>query len=366
MDILGSVAGAGLDLAFGGIKAKRQWKYKKKEMALQNEYALGQMEKQHEYQMDAWNKENEYNDPRNVRARYEAAGISPQAALGGAATGAGIAGSMATPGTPSGPGGGGDYSGGSGPTSKMDILGSVLQLKGFEADQELKKAQARNLDAQTETEHTKRELNKVESSYKTALAGLVSEQRLTQEQQTRAQKAVADFKEATLNSDIEAQKVALGIANETLKQAMFNTEHQHEKFSAEMKSLAASTFEMQMRAVLNQKQAEVANLSKREIVQRVRGLIADMKLTNQQYEQMKKEFAAKLPYLDEKSRAEVELLVMTAVKEQNIAMYYDGKNSRETASVVNDYLQTAIDAGCAVFSGGLSRIGSGRNSIGYE
>ena len=42
----GSSAGGGFaDALFGGISARRNWKYKQKEMALQQQYALEQMSK---------------------------------------------------------------------------------------------------------------------------------------------------------------------------------------------------------------------------------------------------------------------------------------------------------------------------------
>lgn len=66
-------------------------------MATQNMYNQQNMALQNQYAEEAWRRQAEYNDPVNVRARYEAAGISPQAALGGAVTGAGIAGSMEVP-----------------------------------------------------------------------------------------------------------------------------------------------------------------------------------------------------------------------------------------------------------------------------
>lgn len=81
----------------------QQNEYQKEQMALQNDYQLGQMQQQYEYAMDAWNRENEYNDPSRVRARYENAGISPQAALQGGASGAGMAGSLDSGSMPSGP-----------------------------------------------------------------------------------------------------------------------------------------------------------------------------------------------------------------------------------------------------------------------
>lgn len=82
---------------FGGLQAKRNWKYQQKAMNLQQKYNLENMQKQFEYQQEAWNRENQYNDPRNAVARWRLAGISPQAVYGNSPGGAGIAGSAGTP-----------------------------------------------------------------------------------------------------------------------------------------------------------------------------------------------------------------------------------------------------------------------------
>lgn len=93
----GSSAGSGLGNAlFGGIAAKRQWKYAQKQMALQQQYALEQMAKSAEYQLkhdkSMFDYENAYNDPSKVFERFAKAGVNPAAALGqsGAAIGATI------------------------------------------------------------------------------------------------------------------------------------------------------------------------------------------------------------------------------------------------------------------------------------
>lgn len=93
----GSAAGSGLgNLLFGGIAAKRQWKYAQKQMALQQQYALEQMAKSAEYQLkhdkSMFDYENAYNDPSKVFERFAKAGVSPAAALGqsGASIGATI------------------------------------------------------------------------------------------------------------------------------------------------------------------------------------------------------------------------------------------------------------------------------------
>lgn len=94
---LGNYGGNGIGGAiFGGISAKRQWKYAQKQLALQQQYALEQMAKSAEYQLNhdksMFDYENAYNDPSKVFERFTKAGINPAAVLGqsGAAVGATI------------------------------------------------------------------------------------------------------------------------------------------------------------------------------------------------------------------------------------------------------------------------------------
>ena len=94
---VGNIASGAANALFGGIQARRNWKYKQKEMALQQKYNLENMQKQFEYQQEAWNRENRYNDPRNASARWRLAGISPNAVFGNSPGGAGVAGSAGTP-----------------------------------------------------------------------------------------------------------------------------------------------------------------------------------------------------------------------------------------------------------------------------
>lgn len=97
----------GIDQIFAGANARRDWKYKQKEMALQQQYALEQMEKQSELAYSQWQKqfdyENDYNDPSNLMARYAAAGITPSAVLG--SSGVSVQGTMSG-GSASAPSGG--------------------------------------------------------------------------------------------------------------------------------------------------------------------------------------------------------------------------------------------------------------------
>lgn len=84
---VGSAAATGttgglLGQLFGGWNARRQWKYQKRAMELQQQFTLEQMQKQYEYQKSMFDYENEYNSPVNTFRRFADAGINPSAVLG--------------------------------------------------------------------------------------------------------------------------------------------------------------------------------------------------------------------------------------------------------------------------------------------
>lgn len=113
----GNAGGSGLGNAlFGGIAARRQWKYQKKQMKLQQQYALEQMAKSAEYQLthdkEMFDYENAYNDPTKVFERYLKAGVTPAAVLG--SSGVGVSATVPTS-------SGGAPSGGSGPSGGAPI-----------------------------------------------------------------------------------------------------------------------------------------------------------------------------------------------------------------------------------------------------
>lgn len=97
---------------FGGMSARRQWKFQQKQMALQQKYALEQMQRQSELSYSNWQKqfdyENAYNDPSKVFDRYLKAGVTPAAALGSSGVGinATMSGGSAPMPSASGPSGG--------------------------------------------------------------------------------------------------------------------------------------------------------------------------------------------------------------------------------------------------------------------
>ena len=97
---------------FGGMNARRQWKFQQKQMRLQQKYALEQMQRQSELSYANWQKqfdyENAYNDPSKVFDRYLKAGVTPASVLGSSGVGVNATmsgGSAASP-SASGPSGG--------------------------------------------------------------------------------------------------------------------------------------------------------------------------------------------------------------------------------------------------------------------
>ena len=105
----GSSAGSGIaDALFGGISARRNWRYKQKEMALQQQYALEQMSKSAEFQLahdkQMFDYQNAYNNPAAVLERNLAAGLNPAAVLGQSGVGVSATIPTASGGAPSGHG----------------------------------------------------------------------------------------------------------------------------------------------------------------------------------------------------------------------------------------------------------------------
>lgn len=121
----GNAGGSGLGNAlFGGIAARRQWKYQQKQMKLQQRYALEQMAKSAEYELvhdkEMFDYENAYNDPSKVFERYLKAGVTPAAVLG--SSGVGVSATVPTS-------SGGAPSGGSGPSGGAPV-GSPQTFSG--------------------------------------------------------------------------------------------------------------------------------------------------------------------------------------------------------------------------------------------
>ena len=205
----GSSAGGGLaDALFGGISARRNWKYKQKEMALQQQYALEQMSKSAEFQLahdkQMFDYENAYNDPSAVLARNLAAGLNPAAVLGQSGVGVSATIPTASGGAPSGHGPVATGSGGG--------LAALAGNPSAYADIQLK-------DAQQERERSAAELNDAEADwYKSQTVDKDLRERLIKAQAGLAEAGITESSSrASLNTAIT---LSYSIDNE-LKEAAF-------------------------------------------------------------------------------------------------------------------------------------------------
>lgn len=246
----GSSAGAGMaDALFGGISARRNWKYKQKEMALQQQYALEQMTKSAEFQLahdkQMFDYQNAYNDPSAVLERNLVAGFNPAAVLGQSGVGVSATIPTASGGAPSGHGPVASGSGGG--------LAALAGNPSAYADIELK-------NAQQERERSAAALNDAEADwYKSqtldkdlrerlmkAQAGL-AEQGIT-ESSSRAKLNTAislsysidnELKDAAFGYNLEMIKANLGKAKEEYYQLKARTGYIDDQIEAELQLLTA-------------------------------------------------------------------------------------------------------------------------------
>lgn len=167
----GLISGA-LGQLFGGMNARRQWRFQQKQMKLQQKYALEQMQKQSELSYANWQKqfdyENSYNDPSKVFDRYMKAGVTPAAVLGSSGVGVNATMSGGSAGMPSasGPSGGAPVSPGAfapGDPSAIAqnmVAQSAINRNAAAADRD--EAEADNLRGNTHTRKWREEMDNLE------------------------------------------------------------------------------------------------------------------------------------------------------------------------------------------------------------
>lgn len=246
----GSSVGAGLaDALFGGISARRNWKYKQKEMALQQQYALEQMSKSAEFQLahdkQMFDYQNAYNDPSAVLERNLAAGLNPAAVLGQSGVGVSATIPTSSGGAPSGHGpvasgsGGGLAALAGNPSAYADI-----QLKDAQKDRErsaaaLNDAEAEWYKSQTLDKDLRERLMKAQAGL--AEAGIT-------ESTSRASLNTAitlsysidnELKDAAFGYNFEMIKADLGKAKEEYYQLKARTGYIDEQIEAELQLLTA-------------------------------------------------------------------------------------------------------------------------------
>ena len=246
----GSSAGGGLaDALFGGISARRNWKYKQKEMALQQQYALEQMSKSAEYQLahdkQMFDYQNAYNDPTAVLERNLAAGLNPAAVLGQSGVGVSATIPTSSGGAPSGHGpvasgsGGGLAALAGNPSAYADI-----QLK--DAQEERERSAASLNDAEADWYRSQTLDKDLRERLMTAQAGL-AEAGIT-ESTARANLHTAislsysidnELKDAAIGYNLEMIKADLGKAKEEYYQLKTRTGYVDDQIEAELQLLTA-------------------------------------------------------------------------------------------------------------------------------
>lgn len=246
----GSSVGAGIaDALFGGISARRNWKYKQKEMALQQQYALEQMSKSAEFQLahdkQMFDYQNAYNDPSAVLERNLAAGFNPAAVLGQSGVGVSATIPTSSGGAPSG----------HGPVASGSA-GGLAALAGNPsayADVQLK-------DAQQERERSAAALNDAEADwYKSQTLDKSLRERLMKAQAGLAEAGITEsssraslnaaitlsysidneLKDAAFGYNFEMIKANLGKAKEEYYQLKTRTGYVDDQIEAELQLLTA-------------------------------------------------------------------------------------------------------------------------------
>lgn len=246
----GSSAGAGLaDALFGGISARRNWRYKQKEMALQQQYALEQMTKSAEFQLahdkQMFDYQNAYNDPSAVLERNLAAGLNPAAVLGQSGVGVSATIPTASGGAPSGHGPVASGSGG-GLTALAGNPSAYADIELKNAQQERERSAAALNDAEADWYKSQTVDKDLRERLIKAQAGL-AEQGIT-ESSSRAKLNTAitlsysidnELKEAAFGYNLEMIKADLGKAKEEYYQLKARTGYIDDLIEGELQLLTA-------------------------------------------------------------------------------------------------------------------------------
>lgn len=268
----GSSAGAGIaDALFGGISARRNWKYKQKEMALQQQYALEQMSKSAEYQLahdkQMFDYQNTYNDPSAVLARNLAAGLNPAAVLGQSGVGVSATIPTSSGGAPSGHGpvasgsGGGLAALAGNPSAYADI-----QLK--DAQQERERSAAALNDAEAEWYESQTVDKDLRERLIKAQAGLAEAGVTESSSRAALNTAIAlsysidnELKDAAFGYNLEQIKADLGKAKEEYYQLKARTGYIDEQIEGELQLLTARAIYLKASASNQEQQARVNDLT---------------------------------------------------------------------------------------------------------
>lgn len=287
----GLISGA-LGQLFGGMNARRQWRFQQKQMALQQKYALEQMQRQSELSYANWQRqfdyENSYNDPSKVFDRYLKAGVTPAAVLGSSGVGvnATMSGGSASMPSASGPSGGSPISpAGFAPADPTSIAQNMVAQSTVDrnsAAANRDNAEARSIDDQnvgkqlyTLMAETRVALERASAKHNLAVADVLK----IQESLERNALFISD---ATLLSAIAEKKSQAALVDAEVRRLNIENEHLGAVMSAQ-------ALMMNTQAALNQILGEQA----REVIESLR--LNNIDTANELARNWEKRFDVEIP-----------------------------------------------------------------------
>lgn len=264
----GLITGA-LGQLFGGMNARRQWRFQQKQMKLQQQYALEQMQKQSELSYANWQKqfdyENAYNDPSKVFDRYLKAGVTPAAVLGSSGVGvnATMSGGSAPMPSAAGPSGGaavspGVFSAGN-PTAIAESMVARSTVDRNSAAANLDNAQAQSISDQ----NVGKQLYTLMAQARVALDQAAAKHNLAVADVLEVQESIERnalfISDTTLLSVIDEKKNQAALVAEEVRRLKIENDHLGIVMSAQ-------AFMVRTQAMLNQILGEQA----REVIESLR------------------------------------------------------------------------------------------------
>jgi hypothetical protein len=282
----GLITGA-LGQLFGGMNARRQWRFQQKQMKLQQQYALEQMQKQSELSYANWQKqfdyENAYNDPSKVFDRYLNAAVLGSSGVGVNAT---MSGGSAPMSSATGPTGGSPVSPGAFPSADPTAIAENMIAQSTvnrnDAAANRDNAEARSIDDQ----NVGSQMYKSMASARVALDQAVTKHNLAAADVLKVQedleKNARFISDATLLSTIDEKKNQAALVAAEVRRLQV----ENEQLGAVM---SAQAFMMNTQAVLNQVLGEQA----REVIESLR--LNNLDTANELVRNWDKRFEIEIP-----------------------------------------------------------------------
>lgn len=287
----GLISGA-LGQLFGGMNARRQWRFQQKQMKLQQQYALEQMQRQSELSYANWQKqfdyENSYNDPSKLFARYLKAGVTPAAVLGSSGVGinATMSGGSAAMPSAAGPSGGASVSPGASPVVDPTAIAQNLIAQST-VDRNSAAANRDNAEAQSiNDQNVGNQLYTLMAQARVALDEAITKHNLAARDVLKVQEDIEKnnrfISDTTLLSVIDEKKHQAALVAAEVRR--LNIEN--ENIGAMM---SAQAFMMNTQALLNQVLGEQA----REVIESLR--LNNLDTANELARNWEKRFDIEIP-----------------------------------------------------------------------